>query len=98
MTHDELLKYINDKMAPWDKMFNIADYDDFPEYTRKQAAEGMMPWVALYQVVELHKQVFAIVDDVNSPSYCQICSNERGYTRYPCPTIQVIETTIDGLD
>jgi hypothetical protein len=96
MTHDELLKFINDKMAPWDKMFSIANHDDFPDYTRKQAINGMMPWVALYQVVELHKPNLS---PYNGKTYCNLnCYEDEGegerYEEYPCHTIQAIEKAL----
>jgi hypothetical protein len=96
MKHDELLNYINDKLEPWDRMFNIADHDDFPEYTRKQAINGIMPWVALYQVVEIHKPK---QHEAVGYEYCDVCTIDVNLAiPYPCHTIHVIEATIDGLD
>lgn len=46
---------------------------------------------ALRAVVELHKPVFAIVDGVKGPEYCQRCAEGRGYASYPCSTIKAIQ-------
>lgn len=49
------------------------------------------PWRSIRAVVELHKPVFAIVDGVKGPEYCQRCAEGRGYSSYPCPTIKAIQ-------
>jgi len=41
--------------------------------------------------VELHKPAFAVVDGVKGTEWCYQCAYERGYAKYPCPTIQAIE-------
>jgi hypothetical protein len=46
---------------------------------------------ALRAVVELHKPLFAVVDGVKGPEWCYQCADQRGYAKYPCPTIQAIE-------
>ena len=49
---------------------------------------------ALYTVVELHKPAFAVVDGVKGAEWCYQCADQRGYAKYPCPTIQAIEREI----
>jgi hypothetical protein len=46
---------------------------------------------ALRAVVELHKPSFAVVDGVKGLEWCYQCADQRGYAKYPCPTIQAIE-------
>jgi hypothetical protein len=46
---------------------------------------------ALRAVVELHKPAFAVVDGVKGAQWCYQCADQRGYAKYPCPTIQAIE-------
>ena len=46
---------------------------------------------ALRAVVELHKPAFAVVDGVKGAEWCYQCADQRGYAKYPCPTIQAIE-------
>ena len=47
--------------------------------------------LALRAVVELHKPSFAVVDGVKGLEWCYQCADQRGYAKYPCPTIQAIE-------
>jgi hypothetical protein len=46
---------------------------------------------AIDAVVELHKPSFAVVDGVKGLEWCYQCADQRGYAKYPCPTIQAIE-------
>jgi hypothetical protein len=64
------------------------------------AQEGLKPYgnvmntnltLALRAVVELHKPAFTIVDGVKGVEWCYQCADQRGYAKYPCPTIQAIE-------
>jgi hypothetical protein len=48
-------------------------------------------YAALRAVVELHKPAFAVVDGVKGAQWCYQCADQRGYAKYPCPTIQTIE-------
>ena len=48
-------------------------------------------YMALRAVVELHKPSFAVVDGVKGLEWCYQCADQRGYAKYPCPTIQAIE-------
>jgi len=45
----------------------------------------------LSAVVELHKPASTIVDGVKGVEWCYQCADQRGYAKYPCPTIQAIE-------
>ena len=47
-------------------------------------------WKALRAVVELHKPI-SYPDNPDSPVWCNQCAEERGFAKYPCPTIQAIE-------
>ena len=55
-------------------------------------------WTALREVVELHKPAFAVVDGVKGTEWCYQCADQRGYAKYPCPTIQAIEKEITYHD
>jgi hypothetical protein len=48
-------------------------------------------YTALRAVVDLHKPSFAVVDGVKGLEWCYQCADQRGYAKYPCPTIQAIE-------
>lgn len=75
MTHDELLAKIDDEGE-----FLVQHFDSKPRVHS-----------ALRAVVELHKPAFAIVDGVKGDEWCYQCADQRGYAKYPCPTIQAIE-------
>ena len=49
---------------------------------------------ALRAVVELHKPAFAVVNGVKGTEWCYQCADQRGYAKYPCPTIQAIEKAL----
>ena len=55
---------------------------------------GVPPLAALRAVVELHKPAFAVVDGVKGAEWCYQCADQRGYAKYPCPTIQAIEAEL----
>lgn len=48
-------------------------------------------YMMLWNVVKLHKPAFAVVDGVKGTQWCYQCADQRGYAKYPCPTIQAIE-------
>ena len=75
MTHDELLEELNEIINDFD-----TKYDNSNPYYK-----------ALRAVVELHKPAFAVVDGVKGAEWCYQCADQRGYAKYPCPTIQAIE-------
>jgi len=52
-------------------------------------------YMALRAVVELHKPSFAVVDGVKGLEWCYQCADQRGYAKYPCPTIQAIEKELE---
>jgi len=77
MTHDELLAKIYDST-------NGLKYEDIFILLSENTN-------ALRAVVELHKPAFTIVDGVKGVEWCYQCADQRGYAKYPCPTIQAIE-------
>ncbi len=77
MTHDELLAYIDDST-------NGLKHEHLFEKLITNTK-------ALRAVVELHKPSFATVDGVKGVEWCYQCADQRGYAKYPCPTIQAIE-------
>ncbi len=77
MTHDELLAYIDDST-------NGLKHEHLFEKLITNTK-------ALLAVVELHKPSFATVDGVKGVEWCYQCADQRGYAKYPCPTIQAIE-------
>ena len=75
MTHDELLKDINEYVRQCEEGIRM---------------EGEQGYKALRAVVELHKPIDN-PNFPDSDRWCWQCAEGRGYAKYPCPTIQAIE-------
>ncbi len=78
MTHDELLA----------KVHSVFYEEEGGTQLDLKTANNQ--YRALYAVVRLHNPIYN-PNFPDSQPWCWQCAEERGYAKYPCPTIQAIE-------
>ena len=82
MTNEELLSVIKQR-------FVLTEDGATATGVREHQLRNM-----LVKVIELHKSI----DNPNfsdSDKWCWQCAEGRGYAKYPCPTIQAIESELN---
>ena len=95
MTHNDLLERVNRiKVVSCDENIDFEHVHSLNEPKACNECLTCMGLSALRAVVELHKPAFAVVDGVKGAEWCYQCADQRGYAKYPCPTIQAIEAEL----